>query len=457
MGLALATSLFSIARAAAATAPAQHFYLHAGDRVCFYGDSITEQRFYPAEVETYTLTRFPNLRVSFADSGVGGDRVTGGWAGPIDLRLRRDVFPFKPTVVTIMLGMNDAGYQPFNPKLFDIYQRGYRHIIHSLQRHLPGVRIVLLETSPYDDVTQSPKFPGGYNAVLDRYDAFVRQLARQNHLLCVDFNGPMLRVLRRAWKTHPHLAAQILPGRIHPSAAGEMMMALALLKAWGAPATVTRVGLDARSGRILLARNAEISELRRVHGGLNWKELDRALPLPVLALHEDWPQFPKWNLFLPPQPKPGYTSPAAALIDRLSGYTRQLDQERLRIKGLAAGHYNLKIDGQQVAMYSAGRLARGVNLARYFTPMLQQSYEVSNLVWEEIEARFVAWHSVQTPLQDFGWKKPGLPVNTENDPAAARAVAQAVAAMNRLQAAIRQRERLASQPHAHQFQLTAVR
>ena len=85
------------------------FYLKPGDQVCFYGDSITEQRYYGMDVETYVRTRFPDLHVKFVNSGVGGDKVTGGWAGPIDERLQRDVFPFKPNVVTIMLGMDTGG------------------------------------------------------------------------------------------------------------------------------------------------------------------------------------------------------------------------------------------------------------------------------------------------------------------------------------------------------------
>ncbi len=460
--LAIFFGLAGVARLAAAP-PSQGFYLHPGDRVCFYGDSITEQRFYPAEVETYVLTRFPHLRVRFIDAGVGGDRVTGGWAGPIDLRLKRDVFPFRPTVVTIMLGMNDAGYRPFDAKLFATYKNGYRHIIASLRRHLPGVRIVLLATSPYDDVTQPPTFPGGYNAVLDRYDAFVRRLAKQDHLLFVDFNAPMVRVLRAAWKSHPQLAKQILPGRVHPSAAGEMMMAQALLKAWGAPALVSSVALDARSGAAARAVKATVAGLRRLpSGGLSWNETERALPLPMLALHENWPQFPAWNLFLPPQPQPNYTSPSAALIDRLSGFTRQLDQERLQVSGLADGQYRLAIDGHPIANFSAAQLRRGVNLARYFTPMLLQAYRVNDLVWEEIEAHFVAWHGIQTALQGFPkptWKRHGvvtprnLPLLSTNDAAAARAVSQAMAAMARLQTAIAARERQASRPRRHQFTL----
>lgn len=453
----------------AAVAPAQQaapaagphgFALKSGDRVCFYGDSITEQRFYPAEVETYALTRFPGLHVRFVDAAVGGDTVQGGWAGPIDLRLQRDVFPFHPTVVTIMLGMNDARYRPFDPKIFAVFQKGYEHIIQSLQRHLPGVRIVLLETSPFDDVTQPPQFPGGYNAVLDRYDALVRKLGREHHLLVVDFNGPMVRVLRAAERTNPKLAAQIIPGRVHPSAAGEMMMALALLRAWHAPATVTRVRLGA-NGVIERAVQARVSDLRAAHGGLSWTELDASLPMPVLGLHAKWPQFPAWDMYLPPQPKPGYTNPAAALIDRLSGFTKYLDQEPLQVTGLKPGQYRLAIDGQPAGTFSASQLAAGVNLADCPTPMMRQADQVRNLVWEQIASHFVAWHEVQTPLENFGARWPGaqgakLPVNVYNDPAAARAVARAMRAMQALTRAIAAREHPAAQPRPRHFTLTPV-
>ena len=182
------------------------------------------------DVETYVRTRFPDLHVKFVNSGVGGDRVTGGWAGPIDERLQRDVFPFKPNIVTIMLGMNDARYRPFDPQIFAAYTNGYEHIIHSLQEHLPGVRIVLIEPTPYDDVTFPPNFPGGYNAVLLRYAAFVRQLAAEHHLMCVDFMTPLLDVMQKAQAQDPELAHEVIPGRVHPSALGELLMAQALLQ-----------------------------------------------------------------------------------------------------------------------------------------------------------------------------------------------------------------------------------
>src|SRR3981081_2324121 len=92
------------------------FYLKDGDTVVFYGDSITDQRLYTTFAETYAVTRFPNLDVKFVHSGWGGDRVTGGGGGTIDVRLQRDVYPYKPTVMTIMLGMNDGRYKAFEPE-----------------------------------------------------------------------------------------------------------------------------------------------------------------------------------------------------------------------------------------------------------------------------------------------------------------------------------------------------
>src|SRR5581483_925560 len=99
---------FLLTALAAYAAPPAPFYVHPGDTVVFYGDSITDQRLYTMVTELYAVTRYPNLHATFVHSGWGGDRVTGGEGGPIDLRLQRDVFPYKPNIMTIMLGMNDG-------------------------------------------------------------------------------------------------------------------------------------------------------------------------------------------------------------------------------------------------------------------------------------------------------------------------------------------------------------
>ncbi len=415
------------------------FYLKGGDRVLFYGDSITEQRFYTTEVELFVRTRFPNLHVRFVNSAFGGDRVTGGGAGTINVRLKRDVFPFKPNIVTIMLGMNDAWYVPFKQRIFNTYTKGYEHIITSLQKHLPGVKIVLIEPSPYDDVTHKPYFsldpkytgPESYNGVLVRYGRFVRQLAAKYHLMCVDFNKPLVDVLRQANRANHVLAAQIIPGRIHPDANGQLVMAEALLKAWDAPATVTAVQINARDSTVAQAENTSISGLTVTRGIISWTQMDKALPLALMDLHGNWPQFPQvlvwpynrlwqpggpnWNhswltinakyqptdFWQPPQPKWSYVNPVTALVLKDIHIYSALDSEMLRIAGLTAPRYTLKIDGHRVGTFSSTRLATGINLARYHTPMLAQSYHVMHVLWHAEQMRFYIWHYIQLPMAGY--------------------------------------------------------
>lgn len=412
----LALIVFALIAAQPVWAAAKDFYLHNGERVLFYGDSITEQRYYPVEVETYVRTRFPNLQVKFVNSSVGGARVTGNWAvSSEDESLERDVYPFKPNVITIMLGMNDAEYRPFDQPVFDTYVNGYRYIIKQLQQHLPGVKIVLIEPSPWDDVTQTPSYPnnpssqpGGYNSTLLHYCKFVRQLGAEHHLMVVDFNTPMVKLMQEADKVDHALAQKIIPGRVHPGATGELAMAQLLLKAWDAPATVTRVAINA-SGKVEDAVNTEVSGFAASGQNITWTQADNALPYPIMTLHSTkWPQFP-------PDPFGGYPplvywkmpplegteiNPVAQLVVRLMHMYQDLDSETLKVTGLAAENYALKIDGKTVGTFSRAQLGDGINLARYDTPMMEQADKVLTMVWHRVDLRFYGWRAVQVPLRN---------------------------------------------------------
>ena len=452
VALAIAGICVSAIAANESTA-ADAFYLKPGDRVCFYGDSITEQRYYGMDVETFVRTRFPDLTVDFVNSGVGGDKVSGGWAGAIDVRLERDVFPFHPTVVTIMLGMNDAAYHAFDAPVFERYQQGYEHIIESLQSHLPGVRIVLIEPTPYDDITQPPKFPGGYNAVLLKYAEFVRELAARHHLMCVDFMNPLLDVTKKAMAEDPALAGQILPGRIHPSAIGELVMAEALLKAWHAPAVVTSVTIDGAAHRAADTVNTTVADVTASDGGLKWTQQDRCLPFPVLGLHDKWPQFPPterdWGAqtFLTPLPKRDWTKadPTAEMVLRLTDFYGEFDAEPLKVTGLADGEYTLAIDGQTIGKFTAAQLASGVNLAEQHTPMLEHAYAVRDLVWKQVAWRFFAWRGIQTQLA------------FDDDPAVQGAAKNLVAALEAQRERIVQDTYPAAKPKRTEYVLTPIR
>ncbi|MDQ6708023.1 MAG: SGNH/GDSL hydrolase family protein [Acidobacteriota bacterium] len=353
------------------------FYLKTGDRVVFYGDSITDQRLYTTFTETYVLTRFPELRVAFIHSGWGGDRVTGGGGGPVDVRLQRDVLAYRPTVMTIMLGMNDGGYRAFDTKLFDTFSTGYQHIVDTVRSTLPDIRITAIEPSPFDDVTRPPKFEGGYNAVLLRYSEFIKQLAQRDKLTVADLNTPVVLMLAKATQSDPELAQKILPDRVHPGPAGHLIMAEALLKAWNAPPIVTSVEIDAQgSGKIAAHANTEISDLKQ-GGTLSWTQLDRALPMPV-----------------------DMKDATVALAIHSSDFMDALDKETLKVANLPGAKYSLKIDGMDAGAFTKEEWARGINLATLPTPMMQQAASVHVLTQKRSNVHNARWRMIQVPLQD---------------------------------------------------------
>ena len=190
--------LFLASLAAPATAE-EPFYLQSNDRVVFYGDSITDQRLYTTFVETYVVTRFPEQNVQFVHSGWGGDRVTGGGGGPIDVRLKRDVFAYRPTVMTIMLGMNDGSYRAFDESIFKTYANGMESIVEKVKAELPGIKITLIQPSPFDDVTRKPTFEGGYNAVLVRYGDYLKELAEKQGATLADLNTSVVEATKKAF------------------------------------------------------------------------------------------------------------------------------------------------------------------------------------------------------------------------------------------------------------------
>jgi lysophospholipase L1-like esterase len=349
----LALLLLCLAGPALAAESPAPFALRDGDRVVFYGDSITQAGGYGDLVEAYVVTRFPSWQVSFENAGVGGDTVRGGGSGPIAVRLERDVIAHRPTVVTIMLGMNDGGYRRFDPTTLAAFGDGYAAIVGQLRQALPGVRLTLIRSSPFDDVARPPQFAPGYDDALRRLGCYVEALGAREKLTVVDFREPFNAGIAAVLKTDPELARLLLPDRVHPSAAGHLLMGATLLRAWGARATVTRVAIDAAARAVTAALNTTVSGLAAADGVLRWTQLDGALPLPV-----------------------SFDDAEVALAEQAGADLASLDSQPLLVSGLAPGRYELRIDGQPVGTFGDAELAQGVDLARRNTPQRRQAFSV---------------------------------------------------------------------------------
>lgn len=391
------------------------FYLKNGDRVVFYGDSITDQRLYTTFVESYVLTRFPKLDVSFVHSGWGGDRVTGGGGGTIDVRLPRDVVAYKPTVVTVMLGMNDGRYRAFDQQIFETYANGYQKIVQRLKSDLPGVRMTLIQPSPYDDVTRAPMFEGGYNAVLVRYSQFVKELAAKEKVDVADLNTAVVAALKKANATDAANAQKIIADRIHPGPGGHWLMAAELLKAWKAPAVVSTVELDAAKGSVVRVENTQAADLKN-EGGLTWTQTDNSLPLPI-----------------------DMNDAATALAVKSSDVMDSLNRQMLKVAGLTAARYQLKLDGEALGEFTKEQLSEGVNLAWFPTPMAKQAAAVHALTLRHNTLHFTAWRQVQVPFQSS---------KSAN-------VAKAIDALHALEQEVVAEQRAAAQPKPHKYELLA--
>jgi lysophospholipase L1-like esterase len=365
----VALLLASTAQAPPAGGPAAAFALRDGDRVVFYGDSITEEGGYGRLVEEYVRTRFPGWDVRFYNAGVGGDTVRGGWAGPAQTRLQRDVVALRPTVVTVMLGMNDGGYKAFDPAALAAFAEGYRSIAQKLRAALPAARLVFVRPSPFDDVSRPPLWKPGYDDTLRRLGCYVVTLGAREGATVVDFREPLNAGLAAVAKDDPALARMLVPDRVHPGPAGHLVMGAALLRAWGAPSLVTRVEIDAAAGQARVAENTELTGLQASGDGLAWTQLDRSLPLPVSFEDAD-----------------------VDLAQRAGADLEGLGRQPLVVTGLAAGRFELRIDGRAVGTFDAAELASGVNLARLDTPMRQQAYPVKWSVAGGLEAQRVRRH-----------------------------------------------------------------
>ncbi len=400
-----------------------NFYLKNGDRVVFYGDSITEQAFYTNFVETYALTRFPKLKIDFTNSGWSGDRIYGGGGGTADERVRRDVLPYQPTVLTAMFGMNDGCYVEFNADCDKGFTEGYGRLLDLLKKNLPGLRVTLLQPSPFDDWTNAnawrlaPPVKGGYNNVLIRYGEFVKNLARKNNLNVSDMNAPLVEAIQRARKIDEDQAQKIIPDRIHPSSAGGLLMANELLKLWNAPALVTAIEIDAANKKIAREENAKISDFKKSGEEIFWTQADESLPLPIDAGDK-----------------------TTAFVLSISNVVENLNREILKVNNLSAANYTLKIDGAEIGKFTKQALANGINLANFQTPMMKQAMAVYKLTEQHNRIHFTRWREIQVPFEKE---------NLTDAP-------KVLSALDASEAELVKRQRAAAQPKIHQYQLIAA-
>ncbi|MFL6215944.1 MAG: SGNH/GDSL hydrolase family protein [Blastocatellia bacterium] len=340
------------------------FALKDGDRVLFYGDSITEQRLYTTYVEHYVLTRYPERRVAFINTGWGGDQVTRNECAPCNgvgglARIKRDVIDHRPTVVTLLFGMNDGRYYDFDEPTLKVYVDGLTAIIREIKSKTQA-RIYVMTPTVYDGTRNTPwSHTTRYNDVLDRYSEAAKQIAAREQLPVIDLHATTTDALMRAKKNDS--AYTFLPDGVHPQEDGQLVMATEILRAWGAPAS----GVEATASihNPMALDTSQATETVVVNAPLPWPD-----PLPSDKLRAVWPQI------------------------------IEMGAVKLRVPKLAlSGKYKLSVDGGDPINFTADELARGIALNQLSKKAQEESRAVAGLIRKRADWFFTRWRQIEVP------------------------------------------------------------
>jgi len=311
------------------SAHAAEFFFKDGDVIVMVGDSITEQHLYSNYVEMWTVTRFPDWKLTFRNVGIGGDRSVGGNA-----RFARDVLLHHPTAMTVDFGMNDGSYRAFGNDTFKPFMDGLQGMADQAAK--AGIRGAWITPQPLDTDTQGPTALTGYNETLEQFSAGTKETADRNQGLFVDQFHPYLEVLNAARSRSPKYARITAGDAVHPGPPGQALMAASILKGLSFPTLVSSVEIDASAGKLITAQNCTVEHISVKDGGLSFSRLDRALPF----FPEDAAEILPW----------------ASILEELNDY-------RLKVTGLPAGTYAIQLDGTRITEITAEKLAAGTNLA----------------------------------------------------------------------------------------------
>lgn len=338
-----------------------------GDRVVFYGDSITHAGAYPRMVSDFYLMRYPDRTVRFFNAGVAGDN-----AGAAQNRFDEDVKRWNPTVVTLMFGMNDSWrnlYDPVKMKrpehvtyvrareqvCYTTYTNNMTKLADRIVTEIPSARLMFLTPSPYDETSTGTATPAlvGTVAALGRFAAFGRASAAARQADCADLFAMCQALTAREQAKNPAFSF-VGPDRVHPGDTGHLFMTYVFLKAQGVSGVVGDTALSAADGTVTRRENADVTAFARLPDGCAFTLHTHALP---------------W-----------VTPNSARAACAWAPIHDELNRERLAVSDLVDGRYTLFIDGTDVGTWTAAEWAAGIDLAQNDkTPQYRQAAELAHL------------------------------------------------------------------------------
>jgi len=235
--------VFAAALACPAALAAEKPVLNKGDRLVVVGDSITEQKLYSKFIEDYVTVCTPGLDIWTYQLGWSGE-TAGGFLN----RMKRDLLPLKPNVVTLCYGMNDGGYRRYEEAIGQQYRNAMTTIVNDLKA---AGAVAVIGSPGCVDLNTYHRPPGDakdYNETLRRLGEIDRQIAKDAgmpfavlHAVLYD----LMKITEADYGKNYHVRGR---DGIHPDQNGHLIMAYAFLKALGFNGRIGTFTVDMEGG-----------------------------------------------------------------------------------------------------------------------------------------------------------------------------------------------------------------
>lgn len=372
--------------------PPNPFFFHDGDTpVVFLGEGTTEQRMYTTLIETYTLTRFPDWKITFRNAGWEDDTSGLTLRGGLDTGLGRDVLPLQPKAVTVSFGLSEAHED--NPSYFH-----YLDHLDKLVKDLEGAgaRVALITPAPKEGYEfQAPAGSQG-NLLVKKFVDGMKIVTDNERVPFIDVYSPLLNFIEAGRKSGllsstgdlgDSAQLRLTLDGVHPNWGGHFMMAAIILQGLKAQAAVSSVTVDAAAQSIVDSQACTVEWQKVPNGAIQLKRTDEAMPWPI-------PDDPTIGLAFK---FPGF-DPATTL-----------NRYILKVTGLPQPSYKLTIDGKEIGVYASTDLASGVNLGFVRQgPIYDQGQLLLQAVMDKNDAYYNRWRNVQLYQPPPWLKGPGV-------------------------------------------------
>ena len=216
-------SLLAITAAASVTftSPARAgIAVEEGQKIAFMGDSITQAGARPNGYVRLVIRGLASAGVKTTAVPAG---ISGHKSNQMLARLERDVLSKSPDWMTLSCGVNDVWHGKRGVPL-DQYKVNITKIVDNCQA--AGVKVMLLTSTMIGEDKGNAN-----NGKLAAYNEFLRQLAKEKKCLLADLNADMQTSIDDA---EDKKGGKLLTSDgVHMNPAGNQMMAVGVLKAFG--------------------------------------------------------------------------------------------------------------------------------------------------------------------------------------------------------------------------------